>query len=86
MDYEKEIGDLKLKNVEHNVILLQLKEEIENLTQKIDKLNEELHNGLISKKVNEALERRAGKWLLGAIGSALGTGIIGFLAGKFFGG
>ncbi|APT75067.1 hypothetical protein LN42_00645 [Marinitoga sp. 1137] len=86
MDYEKEISDLRIKNTEHNILLLQLKEDIENLTKKFDKLSEELHNGLIKKKVDEALERRVGKWLLAAIGSSLSTGIIGFLAGKFFGG
>lgn len=73
---------MEYNNLENDVIRLQTKIEyiqcdVSDIKKKLDKLSEEIHNGLIDKKTEQAMQRWIGKILLASVTGAGGTvGII----------
>lgn len=69
---------MEYNNLESDVIRLQTKIEyiqcdLGDIKKKLDKMSDELHNGLIDKKVENAMQRWVGRVILSSIAGAGGT-------------
>jgi hypothetical protein len=79
-DDVKSIKESLISNGKQDVAIENLSKKIDILGKKIDDMNKEIHNGLIKRKVSEAINQILGKWILSVVGSLIFAFILGFFS------
>ena len=82
-DDVKSIKNALIINGKQDVAIENLSTKIDILGKKIDDMNKEIHNGLVKKKVSEAIDQILGRWFLGVISSVILAFILGFFSSHF---